>query len=528
MSVSEEPSTHQLLKKKRVGKACDSCRIKKTKCDGKKPCNRCILDNKICVFTEKKKPKEKKHPLGYVELLETRLDILTKLFEKLITLSRPHLQFIEDIVAESSLESPLSSNEESVNPVSEDGESQVVPINKVVCYLINQKGLLQNLPVEWEQGAIIAANYDASKNLEESSRLFADHKLENTAATSPMMSPTLIKRRNSKKRSLSKLLLLQQQQQVTTPHVDQIQEDEFSPEELYFPTDGPFLKKETVSSPHFSLSSGQYTPANPPSHAQFSLTGFNTNFGSHDGNISDIDSDSSHKENGNNSDSVSPQNMNDYRTSSLFSNSGDMPVIGKTASLTSLTNKYEKHTLSSPQSTTAPSSIFTNGNADPILATLRRSSSSLSQKTMGSVTTGVQKSKSSVHKPPHHHSRVSSFDKRLDTASIHSTSNTNFTFDNRYEELDDGNTSSGVGFNNYVAPPLPQPPSPSDTSVVFNSLGSHLNVNAGAANVNVAAAAAGPAAAATTGGGLDLLVDNTFDPFFNNNNNPFTGKYQMG
>ena len=207
-------------------------------------------------------------------------------------------------------------------------------------------------------------------------------------------------------------------------------------------------------------------------------------------------------------------------------------MIGKTSSLTSLTNKYEKHSLSSPQSTTAPSSIFTN--ADPVLATLRRSSSSLSQKTMGSITTTtggvVQKSKNSVHKPSHHHSRVSSFDKRLDSVSIHSTtSHANFTFDTRYEELDDNNSTTG-GFNNYIAPPLPQPPSPSDTSLVFSSLGSHLNVNPGNGNtVGGASTAAVPTtAAAGAGGGLDLLVDNSFDPFFNNNSNPFTGKYQMG
>ncbi|KAK6868243.1 Fluconazole resistance protein 1 [Candida tropicalis] len=561
--MSEDHSAHQLLKKKRVGKACDSCRIKKTKCDGKKPCNRCILDNKICVFTEKKKPKEKKHPLGYVELLETRLDILTKSFEKLITLSRPHLQFIEDIVSESSLESPVSSIDDGNNQhmdtsPSEDGETQVVPINKVVCYLINQKGLLDNLPVEWEQGAMIAANYDSNKNLEESSKLFAEHKLDNSnnhQTSSPILSPTTqVKRRNSKKRSLSKnsISSISPHSQVP-PHnhnhnhhshsyshshsqpVDQIQEDEFSPEESYFPTDGPFLKKEPIS-PHFShhtpVASHHHQPQQQSTQSQFSLTEFNPNFysSSHDGNISDMDSDSSNKDNENHSDSVSPQNLNDYRTSSLFSNSGDMPMIGKTSSLTSLTNKYEKHTLSSPQSTTAPSSIFTN--ADPVLATLRRSSSSLSQKTMGSITTTtggvVQKSKHSVHKPSHHHSRVSSFDKRLDNVSIHSTtSHANFTFDTRYEELDDNSSTTG-GFSNYIAPPLPQPPSPSDTSLVFSSLGSHLNVNPGNGGNTVGGASTAAATAAAGGGGLDLLVDNSFDPFFNNNNNPFTGKYQMG
>ncbi|KAK9478187.1 hypothetical protein V1514DRAFT_84683 [Lipomyces japonicus] len=62
--------------RKRVGKACDSCRIKKSKCDGRKPCSRCIMDDKICTFTERKKAKEKFYSSRYVELLESRIDIL--------------------------------------------------------------------------------------------------------------------------------------------------------------------------------------------------------------------------------------------------------------------------------------------------------------------------------------------------------------------------------------------------------------------------------------------------------------------
>ncbi|KAK9322642.1 hypothetical protein V1517DRAFT_129876 [Lipomyces orientalis] len=62
--------------RKRVGKACDSCRIKKSKCDGRKPCSRCIMDDKICTFTERKKSKEKLYSSRYVELLENRIEIL--------------------------------------------------------------------------------------------------------------------------------------------------------------------------------------------------------------------------------------------------------------------------------------------------------------------------------------------------------------------------------------------------------------------------------------------------------------------
>ncbi|ODV79346.1 uncharacterized protein CANTADRAFT_6482 [Suhomyces tanzawaensis NRRL Y-17324] len=179
-------------KKKRVGKACDSCRIKKTKCDGKKPCSRCILDNKICVFTEKKKQREKSHPVGYVELLETRLDILTKALEKLVELSTPHLEFLQQLVAEHEAKrTGVKQEEESTDELSDydhtdeddeestDGEvasDGAVPINKVVAYLINREALLSSLPVEWERGALIAANF-SRKDVGASARMFAEHKL---------------------------------------------------------------------------------------------------------------------------------------------------------------------------------------------------------------------------------------------------------------------------------------------------------------------------------------------------------------
>ncbi|CUM65153.1 uncharacterized protein PRCAT00002780001 [Priceomyces carsonii] len=147
-------------RKKRVGRACDLCRIKKTKCDGVKPCSRCIQDNKICVFSEKKKQKDKAHPSGYVELLETRLDLLTKSLEKIITMAKPHLDFLCD-------------PQFGVNDSSEG-----IAINNVVTYLINEEGLLRNLPVEWEKGAMIAANLTSNnkKDIKVASKSFAEHK----------------------------------------------------------------------------------------------------------------------------------------------------------------------------------------------------------------------------------------------------------------------------------------------------------------------------------------------------------------
>jgi len=56
--------------RKRVCKACDRCRLKKSKCDGASPCSRCKADNAICVFGERKKAHDKVYPKGYVEMLE--------------------------------------------------------------------------------------------------------------------------------------------------------------------------------------------------------------------------------------------------------------------------------------------------------------------------------------------------------------------------------------------------------------------------------------------------------------------------
>ncbi|KAK6359585.1 Fluconazole resistance protein 1 [Orbilia brochopaga] len=70
--------------RKRVGKACDRCRLKKSKCDGALPCQRCIADDQICVFSERKRSKDKTYPKGYVELLESRNQVLAEALHKVL------------------------------------------------------------------------------------------------------------------------------------------------------------------------------------------------------------------------------------------------------------------------------------------------------------------------------------------------------------------------------------------------------------------------------------------------------------
>lgn len=74
--------------RKRVCKACDRCRLKKSKCDGSSPCSRCKADNAICVFGERKKSHDKVYPKGYVEMLEQQQGQLVSGLQKMYELLR--------------------------------------------------------------------------------------------------------------------------------------------------------------------------------------------------------------------------------------------------------------------------------------------------------------------------------------------------------------------------------------------------------------------------------------------------------
>jgi hypothetical protein len=49
---------------KRVWKACERCRMKKTKCDGESPCKRCKDDGLVCTAGSRKKAEFKQLPRG--------------------------------------------------------------------------------------------------------------------------------------------------------------------------------------------------------------------------------------------------------------------------------------------------------------------------------------------------------------------------------------------------------------------------------------------------------------------------------
>lgn len=430
------------VKKKRVGKACDSCRIKKTKCDGKKPCNRCLLDNKICVFTEKKKLKEKVHPPGYTELLETRLDLLSKLFEKLIDLAKPYLPEIEEVISkqkknklqrgggeegengvveeeqefeheneqelEHEQELELELEREHKHEVEAEGdggictdedaekhaqhkhqqqhhhhhnehEYDLIPINQVIAYLIEKRGLLKNLPLEWEEGALIAANTD-STNMNTSSKLFAEHKYENASAgSSPKLRHSSVSSVSSKK----------------------------------------IRVKQEPMSPNFSRTSSSEMPFQVNQN-KFSLTS-----SSHEPPLSDLESDAS---NGN-SDSISPPYLYGQPpmqpAASLFAN--NFTTSSKNSSMSSLNHRYEHHNLSNIGDSSSISTSLTNnimGNTPLFTPVLKRSPSSLTSFSQKLKTNSGNASNANghIHKPQHHNKAPSIDTKRRNSSLSSPTS----------------------------------------------------------------------------------------------------------
>ncbi|KAL8751593.1 MAG: hypothetical protein Q9199_006307 [Rusavskia elegans] len=62
----------EISPRQRVSKACDRCRMKKSKCDLSRPCGRCKQDDQPCNFEKPKIDKDKIHPKGYPEFLENQ------------------------------------------------------------------------------------------------------------------------------------------------------------------------------------------------------------------------------------------------------------------------------------------------------------------------------------------------------------------------------------------------------------------------------------------------------------------------
>lgn len=150
--------------KKRVSKACDCCRKSKTKCDGMRPCTRCLQDNKICTYMSNKKKADKLYPSSYVDLLETRVSILIQSLNKLLEKSKTQGSIDEF------MKDPIIYNE--------TGEFD---INKVICQLLSSEKL-QNLSQS-------NMNYSIEEITNVASSLSSSSASSSSSATPPTSTP---------------------------------------------------------------------------------------------------------------------------------------------------------------------------------------------------------------------------------------------------------------------------------------------------------------------------------------------------
>lgn len=88
--TADSQSHHSMVdgRHKRVWKACERCRMKKTKCDGEFPCKRCKDDGLVCTAGTRKKTEYKQLPRGYAEVLENTQFALIATVHKLYSMVR--------------------------------------------------------------------------------------------------------------------------------------------------------------------------------------------------------------------------------------------------------------------------------------------------------------------------------------------------------------------------------------------------------------------------------------------------------
>lgn len=78
-----ETSSDPPQKRRRIKQACDYCRSKKAKCDGKAPsCTNCITSNEECVYSQPSK--RRGLPSGYTHSLEKRILLFKGILVSLI------------------------------------------------------------------------------------------------------------------------------------------------------------------------------------------------------------------------------------------------------------------------------------------------------------------------------------------------------------------------------------------------------------------------------------------------------------
>ncbi|KAJ2861381.1 hypothetical protein GGI22_002467, partial [Coemansia erecta] len=104
VDLNSPSSSHLLMshigpdgKRQRVSRACDKCRRKKVKCDGKQPvCTHCEELGHQCTYLDA--TKKRGPPKGYIEVIETRLHKVEELIRGLVAANPDAARYIYDVL----------------------------------------------------------------------------------------------------------------------------------------------------------------------------------------------------------------------------------------------------------------------------------------------------------------------------------------------------------------------------------------------------------------------------------------------
>ncbi|KAG0646975.1 Activator of stress 1 [Hyphodiscus hymeniophilus] len=114
-SASQPRTSVPLQKRRRVTRACDECRRKKIKCDGKQPCTHCTVYSYDCTYDQPSNRRRNPAP-QYIEALETRLHRAEALLKSVlpnVDLNDPNLDAVILQKRELSHSAPPSSSSDA-------------------------------------------------------------------------------------------------------------------------------------------------------------------------------------------------------------------------------------------------------------------------------------------------------------------------------------------------------------------------------------------------------------------------------
>ncbi|PFH51533.1 hypothetical protein AMATHDRAFT_142483 [Amanita thiersii Skay4041] len=133
LSDNNYPLSLNALKKRKVDRACDACRRRKTRCDGPRMpdnvCSNCIQSRKTCTYVEMSKPRGP--PKAYITSLEDKMEAMEALLKGLY----PNVDFSNELGPPVIRDSWKNEGAASLQPASSSTHKYTLPLHSSASYL---------------------------------------------------------------------------------------------------------------------------------------------------------------------------------------------------------------------------------------------------------------------------------------------------------------------------------------------------------------------------------------------------------